>query len=148
MLSLLQIQYSCLNSLDKALETVIDSSMIMACNLELARRDMTLKSAASHLHEHDRNRLRRSGFMSQDLFSPAILDAIEKKLEKERSPKRQEVDHKPIFQFNRSYNGSNSSVGSSHTPSSGKNSFRSEFKPQQQQKFSYSTRGGRGGRRK
>ena len=42
MLSFLQIQFSCLNSLDKALETVIDSSIIMACNLELARRDTTL----------------------------------------------------------------------------------------------------------
>ena len=49
----------------------------MACNLELARRDTTLKHAASHLHEHDRNRLRRSGFMSPDLFLPAILDAVE-----------------------------------------------------------------------
>ena len=144
MLSFLQIQFSCLNSLDTALETVIDSSMIMACNLELARRDTTLKVAASHLHEHDRNRL----FMAQDLFSPSILDAIEKKLEKERSPKRQKVDHKPIFQSKSSYNGGTPSAGSSHTPSSGKNTFRSEFKAQQQQKSSYSTRGGRGGCRK
>ena len=148
MLSFLQIQVSCLNSLDKALETVIDSSMIMACNLELARRDTTLKNAASHLHEHDRNRLRRSGFMSQDLFSLAILDAIEKKLEKERSPKRQKVDHKPIFQSKRVYGNNSSSTSASHTPASGKNSFRSEFKPQQQQKSSYSTRGGRGDCRK
>ena len=63
MSSFLQIQFSRLNSLDKALETVIDSSMIMAYNLALARRDTTLKQAAPHLHEHDRNRLRRSGFM-------------------------------------------------------------------------------------
>ena len=70
MLSFLQIQFSCLNSLDKALETVIDSSIIMACNLELARRNTTLKQASSHLHEHDRNRLRRFGFMLQHLFSP------------------------------------------------------------------------------
>ena len=90
--------------------------MIMACNLELARRDTTLMNAASHLHEHDRNRLRRSGFqiMSQDLFSPAILDVIEKKLEKERSPKRQKVDHKPIFQSKRVY-GNNSSSALLHT---------------------------------
>ena len=82
--------------------------------------------------------------MSQDLLSPSILDAIEKKLEKERSPKRQKVDHKPIFQSKRLYNGGTPSAGSSHTPSSGKNTFRSEFKPQQQQTSSYSTRGGRG----
>ena len=78
MLEFLQIQFSCLNSLDKALETMVDSSMIMACNLKQARRDTTLKQAAPHLHEQGRNRLRRSGFMSQDLFSPSILDAIEK----------------------------------------------------------------------
>ena len=41
------------------------------------------------LYEDDRNRLRRSGF--------AILNAVEKKLEKERSPKRQKLDVKPIF---------------------------------------------------
>ena len=84
----------------------------------------TLKVAASHLHEHDRKRLRRSSFMSQDLSSPSILDAIEKKLDKECSPKRQKVDHKPFFQSKRSYNGGNPSAGSSHTPSSGKNTFR------------------------
>ena len=46
MLNFLQIQFSCLNSLDKALEIVMDSSTIMACNMELARRDTTLKQAA------------------------------------------------------------------------------------------------------
>ena len=91
--------------------TVIDLSMIMACNLELDRRDTTLKQAAPHLDEYDRNRWRRSGFMSQDLFSPSILDVVKKKLEKERSPKRQKVEHKPIFQSKRSYNGGSSASG-------------------------------------
>ena len=36
--------------------------------------------------------------MSSDLFSHAILNALEKKYEKERSPKRQKMDVKPIFQ--------------------------------------------------
>ena len=97
-LSFIQIQYSCLGSVDKVLEMVTDLSMTMACNLQLARRDTTLKQCAPHLHEHDWNRLRRSGFMSADLFSPAILNAVEKKLEKERSSKRQKQDVKPIFQ--------------------------------------------------
>ena len=84
LLSCIQIQYSCLGSVDKALEMVTDVSMTMACNLQLARRDTTLKQCAPHLHKHNRNHLRRSGFMSRDLFSPAILNAVEKKLEKER----------------------------------------------------------------
>ena len=42
-LSFIEIQYSCLGSVDKALEMVTDISMTMACNLQLARRDMTLK---------------------------------------------------------------------------------------------------------
>ena len=94
LLSFIQIQYSCLGSVDKALEMVTDVSMTMACNLRLARRDMTLKQCAPQLHEHDRNHLRRSGFMSGDLFSPAILNTVEKNWEKERSPKRQKLDMK------------------------------------------------------
>ena len=42
-LSFIQIQYSCLGSVDKALEMVTDASMTMACNLQLARRDTALK---------------------------------------------------------------------------------------------------------
>ena len=57
---------------------------------------MTQKQCAPQC-EHDRNRLRRSGVISGDPFSPAILNAVEKKLEKERSPKRQKLDMKPIF---------------------------------------------------
>ena len=38
------------------------------------------------------------GFVLSDLFSPASLDAVEKKLDKERSPERQKIEHKPIFQ--------------------------------------------------
>ena len=88
LLGYIQIQYSCLESVDKALEMVTDASITMACNLQLARCDTTLKQCAPQLFEHDRNRLRKSGFMTGDLFSPEILNAVEKKLEKERSPKR------------------------------------------------------------
>ena len=59
--------------------------------------------------------------MSGDLFSPEILNAVEKKLEKERSPKRQELDTKPIFQSKKPQHSSNSySYGSSYPQSSGK----------------------------
>ena len=96
-LSYIQIQYCYLGLVDKAVEMVTDASLTMACNFKLARRDITLKQCASNFHEYDRNRLRRSGFMSQDLFSPAILNAVEKKYEKERSPRRQKLDVKLIF---------------------------------------------------
>ena len=90
--------------------------MTMACNLQLARRDMTLKQCAPQLHEHDRNHLRRSGFMSGDLFSPEILNAVEKKLEKERLPKRQKLDMKLIYQSKKPQHSSNShSYGSSYS---------------------------------
>ena len=67
-LSYIQIQYSCPSSIDKALKIVIDASITMTYNLQLARRNTTLKQCAPHLHENDRNRLRRLGFMSSDLF--------------------------------------------------------------------------------
>ena len=51
--------------------------MTTACNLEVARRDSILKYSAPHLHEHDRNRLRRSGFKSVDLFSHSVLNSVE-----------------------------------------------------------------------
>ena len=138
-LSFIQIQYSCLGSVDKALEMVTDASMTMACHLQLARRDTTLKPFAPQLHEYDRNRLRRSGFMSVDLFSPAILNAVEKKLEKESSPKRQKLDVKP------QHTTSSHSYGSSYNKNAGESSF-CDFK--RQQKSSQSSRGGRRGRRK
>ena len=79
-LSHLQMQSSCLNSLDKALETVTDLSIALACNLQLARCDSILKVCAPHLHEHDFNRLRRTRFKVGDLFCPTTLDHIQKSM--------------------------------------------------------------------
>ena len=76
LLSYIQMQYSTIASIERALETVFEASMTMSCNMQLARRDMVLKYSASHLHEHDRNRL-RSGFTSTDLFSPSVLNNVE-----------------------------------------------------------------------
>ena len=147
LLGLLQVQFACLNSTDKALESVMDASMIMSCNLELARRDTTLKQTASHLHEHDRNRLRRSGFMSTDLFSPGILNVVEKKYEREKSPKRQKTEQKPIFQSKRSYAPSSSNT-SFNQGSSSNSRFRNDFRSQQQKPSQpYISRDGRGGLR-
>ena len=69
LLSYIQLQYSTIASIERALETVIEASMTMSCNMQLARRDSILKYSAPHLHEHNRCRLRRSGFTSTDLFS-------------------------------------------------------------------------------
>ena len=71
------------------METITEAFMTMACNLELARRDTILKFFAPQLHEDDRNRLRRSGFTSTDLFSPSVLNSVENKYDRKRSPKRQ-----------------------------------------------------------
>ena len=98
LLSRLQMQSACLNSLDKALEAVTDLSIALACNLQLARRDSILEVCASHLQEHDFNKLRRTGFKSADLFFPTTLDQIQKK--QDRSPKRHKVEQRPSFQSN------------------------------------------------
>ena len=48
LLSHLQMQSACLSSLDKALESVTDLSIALACNLQLARRDSILKVCANY----------------------------------------------------------------------------------------------------
>ena len=53
MLSGLQLQFSCLSSIEKTLENVTDNSIATACNLQLARRDTVLKNLALNLNEHD-----------------------------------------------------------------------------------------------
>ena len=87
--------------------------------------------------------------MSGDLFSPAILSAVKKKMEKEKSPKRQKLDMKPIFQSKKPQHSSNShSYGSSYAQNASKSSFCDFKGQQQQQKSAQSSRGGRGGKRK
>ena len=98
LLSHLQMQSACLNSLDKALESVTDLSIALACNLQLASSDFILKVCASHLQEHNFNKLRRTGFKSADLFCPTTLDQIQKK--QYRSPKRLKGDSRQSFQWN------------------------------------------------
>ena len=98
LLSHLQMQSACLNSLDKALESVTDLSIALACNLQLARRDSILKVCASHLQEHDFNKLRRTGFKSADLFCRTTLHQIQKK--QDRSTKRLKGDSHQSFQLN------------------------------------------------
>ena len=98
MLSGLQIQFSCISSIEKALENVTDNSIAASCNLQLARRDTVLKNLAPNLNEHDFNRLRRTGFKSHDLFCPTVLNEVEKKIQK--SPKRPRTDQK-AFTFKR-----------------------------------------------
>ena len=50
LLSYIQLQYSTIASIGRALETVIEASMTMSCNMQLARRDTILNYSAPHLH--------------------------------------------------------------------------------------------------
>ena len=61
-----------LGSVEKVLEMVTDASITMLCKFQLARRDTTLKQCVPQLYAHDMNRFKRSGFISADIFSPAI----------------------------------------------------------------------------
>ena len=70
----LQLQFSCLDSFDKGLETVTDNSIASACNLQLARRDTVLKVLEPYLNQYDFNRLRRAGFKSNNLVCPATIN--------------------------------------------------------------------------
>ena len=85
LLSYIHVQLATISSTERALETITEASMTMACNLELARRDTILKFSTPQLHEHDRNRLRRSGFTSTDLFSPLVLNSVENKYDGEKT---------------------------------------------------------------
>ena len=50
LMSYIQLQYSTIASIERALETVVEASMTMSCNMQLARRDTILKYSAPHLH--------------------------------------------------------------------------------------------------
>ena len=92
LLSYIHIQLANISSTERTLETINEASMTMTCNLELARRDTIFKFSAPQLHEHNRNRLRRCGFTPADLFSPSVLNSVENKCDRDRSPKRQKLD--------------------------------------------------------
>ena len=140
LLSHLQMQSACLTSLDKALESVTDLSIALACNLQLARRDSILKVCASHLQEHDFNKLRRTGFKSGDLFCPTTLDQIQKK--QDRSPKRLKTDNRQTFQSNSRSDDRRSSA----SYSSGSKFFRGQ--PDRFNKKPYQSPSRRGGNRR
>ena len=142
-LSYIHVQLATISSTERALEIITEASMTMACNLELARRDTILKFCAPQLHEHDRNRLRRSGFTSTDLFSPSVLNSVENKYDRGRSPKRQKLDNRSSYTSRKS-----TSYGQSTNQSFSRGSFRGQGEYKSQQKAPQSTRGGRGGRRK
>ena len=143
LLAYIRIQLATITSTERALETVAEASMTMACNMELAHRDSILKYSAPHLHEHDRNRLRRSGFKSVDLFSPSVLNSVENKYERERSPKRQKLDNRSAYSSRKS-----SSFQQNSSQNIARGSFRGQTDFKNQQRSSQPTRGGRDGRRK
>ena len=143
LLAYIRIQLATITSTERALETVTEASMTMACNMELAHRDSILKYSAPHLHEHDRNRLRRSGFKSMDLFSPSVLNSVENKYERDRSLKRQKLDNRSGYSSRK-----NSSFQQNSSQNNARSSFRGQTDFKNQQRSSQPTRGGHGGRRK
>ena len=142
-LGYIHVQLAAISSTERALETITEASMTMACNLELARRDTILKLCAPQLHEHDRNRLRRSGFTSSDLFSPSVLNSVENKYDRDRSPKRQKLDNRSSYASRKS-----TSYGQNSNRAFNRGSFRGQGEFKSQQKAPQSNRGGCGGRRK
>ena len=148
MLNHLQIQFSCVQSLVMALETMVDSSITMACNLELARRDSMLKYCCHHLRDHEINKLRRTGFKSGDLFCPAALNSLDKRYEK--SPKRQKTQQQqPIFQSRRytEFSQRKSNFRASQSQSGSQNSRRS-FPDANSANFTSAPGRGRGSKRR
>ena len=142
LLAYVRIQLAAISSTEQALETVTETSMTIACNLELACRDSILKYSAPHLHEHDRNHLNRSSFKSVDLFSP-VLNSFENKYERDRSPKRQKLNSRSGYSSRRG-----SSFPQSSSQSNARSSFRGQTDFNNQQRSSQPTRGGHGGRKK
>ena len=121
LLSYIHVQLATISSTERALEMITEASMTMACNLELARRDTILKFSSPQLHEHDRNRLCRSGFTLTDLFSPSVLNSVENKYNRERSPKRQKLVNRSSYTSRKS-----TSYGQSTNQSFSRGSFHSQ----------------------
>ena len=137
------MQLATVSSTERALERITEAPITMACDLELAIRDMILKFSAPQLHEHDRTHLRRSGFTSSDLFSHSVLNSVENKYDRERSPRREKVESRSAYSSRK-----NTSYGQNTAQSFNRSSFRGPNDYKTQQKAPQSTRGGHGGRRK
>ena len=143
LLSYIHVQLDNISSTERTMETITEAYMTMTCNLELARRDTILKFSAPQLHEHDRNHLCRSGFTSTDLFLPSVLNSVENRYDRDRSPKRQKLDSRSTYSSRRG-----TSYGQSTSQTFNRSSFHGQSEYKNQQKTPQPTRGGHGGRRK
>ena len=153
----LQLQASVNQSLGKALDSLLGSSMTMAANMLLSRRDNYLKSCSKDVTEDDISKLRNAPFTSNEVFPVDTLSEVQRNFiqwshvnrdSKSRDSRKEHTPRHEEKRDNRSQNRSfhpyhdNSSSGStkSSAPSSAGNRGRG----------SYSSRPfrGKGGRRK
>ena len=74
----LQLQTSVKQSLRKALDSLLGSSMTMAANMLLSRRDSYLKSCSKDVTEDDISELRNAPFTSNEVFPVDILSEVQR----------------------------------------------------------------------
>ena len=74
----LQLQSSVNQSLGKSLDSLLGSSMTMASNMLLSRRDNYLKSCSKDVTEDDISKLRNAPFTSNEVFPVDTLSEVQK----------------------------------------------------------------------
>ena len=74
----LQLQASVNQSLGKALDSLLGSSMTMAANMLLSRRDNYLKNCSKDVTEDDISKLRNAPFTSNEVFPVDMLSEVQK----------------------------------------------------------------------
>ena len=74
----LQLQSSVNQSLGKSLDSLLGSSMTMASNMLLSRRDNYLKSCSKDITEDDISKLRNAPFTSNEVFPVDTLSEVQK----------------------------------------------------------------------
>ena len=71
------LQARILQSIEKALDTLCEQNLTMACNLALNRRDNLLQSTKPNIALEDISGLRTSSFTGKDLFPSASVSNVE-----------------------------------------------------------------------
>ena len=74
----LQLQASVNQSLGKALDSLLGSSMTMAANMLLSRRDIYLKNCSKDVTEDDISRVRNAPFTSNEVFPEDTLSEVQR----------------------------------------------------------------------
>ena len=86
-LSAVKMQSRIIDSMDTALECILNQTMTLVCNIVLARRDTMLKDCKK-LSCEDQLKLRNSSFVDSDLFPTEAINVAENNLLKRASTQR------------------------------------------------------------